>query len=133
MFYHALREGGVSEAKALLMYYAVVVGAKHWKKIDAGISCPIGKYCLRNLGPDIVSLGGELDIMPDGEVVVFWPETFEDPNFLADLQSVESMIADGAVQSLDAIEELAATRHPEKPLAVFGDTMPYLQSDLPSK
>ena len=92
MFYEALREGGVAEPRASLMYAGVLIGSGKW------ITRMKGKPC--NLGPGIVCTNQTVEITLETQ-----PETYGSDKYTSLLASVQSQIGSCAIgqESVEAL------------------------------
>lgn len=98
MFYEALREGGVAEPRASLMYAGVLIGSGKW------ITRMKGKPC--NLGPGIACTNQTLEI-----TLETLPETYGNDEYKALLVSIQRQIESGAVGQ-EAVEALVRAKLP---------------------
>lgn len=123
-FYDALVEASVPPAKAKLMYYAVVVGATHWKDLIEGLSCNVGDNCIQNIGGKGDLHGGNLVTLSDGTKKLVWPETYDTLAFQKDLQQAEIIINKiGDTLGPNDIAVLAKYRHPDAFYLQTGDSI----------
>lgn len=98
MFYEALREGGVAEPRASLMYAGVLIGSGKW------ITRMTGKPC--NLGQGVSCTNQTVDI-----TLETLPETYGSAEYKALFTSIQSQIESGSVGQ-DAVEALARANLP---------------------
>lgn len=98
MFYEALREGGVAEPRASLMYAGVLIGSGKW------ITRMKGKPC--NLGPGIACTNQTVEITLQTQ-----PETYGNDKYASLLASVQSQIESGAIGQ-EAVEALVRAELP---------------------
>ena len=135
-FYNGLLEGGVRKWKAELMFYAVTVGATHWKDAIPGKKCKVGAQCIRAVGATPDLHGGAIMLSAAGEKQVIWKESYDVPGFDKDLQEVAALLekADGAYTP-QQIVELARARYPGNFALQGGDAILFedAQSQYPKE
>lgn len=112
MFYDALVESGVNRAKALTMYYAVLVGSHMWIDLMEGRPCAGLDRCVQNEGqtvsiPDVVIKTNEI-----GDLVAYRKPRFYDPVIAEDITTASYIIEGGSINNPDDVEALARERHP---------------------
>jgi hypothetical protein len=128
-FYDALRESRVPQWKAHLMHYAVIVGSTHWSQLIPGKKCSVGKICVRNVGVGINLHGGKIVTSATGDKVLVKKESFNSPGFKTDLREVAAILKKkGNALSVNDIEALARTRHPNDFFINAGDAILYEDS-----
>lgn len=112
MFYDALIESNVNRAKALTMYYAVLVGSHMWIDLMEGRPCNGVDNCVQSEGttsgiPDAVIKKNE-----NGDLVAYREPRFDDPAISEDIASASTIIEGGSIDNPDDIEAFARARHP---------------------
>ncbi|MGE4167841.1 MAG: DUF1353 domain-containing protein [Xanthobacteraceae bacterium] len=115
VFYDALIEQGVSQAKAKLMYYAVYLGGPKWAELIAGKGC--GKNCIFKIEEPVagVSFAGAKQFITRGP-------TYGEPGFAAELKAVEKLIEEGGdTATLEFLERRAADKKPGDTFYKSGD------------
>lgn len=117
-FYEMLVDEGVTDAKARIMYLAVLIGGRKWIELVPGDNC--GEGCLN----DLVRIpGGAVSARTSGseslKVTRDWPETYETPEFdEAMRRGLAALALYGEDMTPDDVEMLAAVLQPDHP--VFG-------------
>jgi hypothetical protein len=126
MFYDALIESGVSQAKALVMYYAVTVGSHMWINLMEGQPCPGISNCLRSRPPNQTVIPGA-SVRPNqiGELQAYRPPRFDDPVVMQDIQEAQKIIEAGSVKAPEEVEQLAKRRNPSDFFLIHGDSVRY--------
>lgn len=118
VFYEMLLDEGVSEAKARIMYLAVLLGGRKWIELVPGDSC--GEGCLNDLAQ--LPGGAVSTRTSDPEAVRVsrdWPETYETAEFNdAMRRGLAALALYGEAMTSDDVEMLAAVLQPDQ--AVFG-------------
>ena len=99
MFYEALRDGGVTEPRASLMYAGVLLGSGKW------ITRMKGKAC--NVGPGVVCTNQNVEISLETQ-----PEIYGTDHFLASFATMQAQI-EGGVVGQEAVEALARIALPD--------------------
>ncbi|MEM6275304.1 MAG: DUF1353 domain-containing protein [Pseudomonadota bacterium] len=99
MFYEALRDGGVVEPRASLMYAGVLIGSGKW------ITRMKGKTC--DLGPGIACTNQTVEI-----TLETLPETYGSAEYKALFASIQSQIESGAIGQ-EAVEALVRAKLPQ--------------------
>jgi len=110
MFYNALRDLGVPDDKAKVMYFAVYLGGSRWTSLVPGDQC--GANCIN----DALAGGG----VPDGHggVEVFRPDRFGSEEFVTAFDATAPAVSNLADRlTLTQIEDLADSLTPEDPFA----------------
>ncbi|MFN3824146.1 MAG: DUF1353 domain-containing protein [Pseudorhodobacter sp.] len=98
MFYEALRDSGVPEIRASILYAGVLIGSGKWITRMEGKPCPYGQTCLQNAPTFVLQQEGEL---------------FGTEGFAASFADVASVIeAADQPLTLAEIEALALERIP---------------------
>lgn len=118
LFYEMLRDEGVSDAKARIMYLAVLLGGRKWIALVPGENC--GEGCLNDLsgisGDTVVAHASDPDAVG---VSRGWPETYETDEFADSMRrGLAALALYGDEMTPDDVEMLAAVLQPEQP--VFG-------------
>ncbi|WP_065754075.1 DUF1353 domain-containing protein [Bradyrhizobium paxllaeri] len=126
MFYDALIESGVSQAKALVMYYAVTVGSHMWISLMEGQSCPNMSNCVRSRPPGQAVIP-DASIRPNqiGELQAYRPPRFDDPVVIQDIQAAQKIIEAGSLKAPEEVEQLAKRRNPSDFFLTHGDSVRY--------
>jgi hypothetical protein len=93
VFYDALLASNVSEAKALLMYFAVYLGGPKWTKLVEGKPCSTGRNCIQRIAnqqwpQNTIKTSGE----QEGASYLFRPAQYDDPAFSEHLREAEKFI-----------------------------------------
>jgi hypothetical protein len=116
VFYEMLKDQGVAEGTARIMYLAVLVGSRKWVQLVPGESC--GPNCIRDVGEmTTVTVG------PKGGIYREWAETFDTPEYDAAMRlGVAALAAYGDEMTVYDIEALAAELLPDAPVFSLGDT-----------
>lgn len=115
VFFDALLESGVTEAKAKLMYYAVYLGGPKWLELMPPKPCPgsAGKPCIY-----LDTVRG----VTSKSIRVSRSSDYDDPEFKADLKETEqAIIASGAKMTLEELEKRAQAKRPNDFFYVNGD------------
>jgi hypothetical protein len=116
VFYDALVETGVADAKSKLMYYAVYLFGPKWLELIAGKPC--GKNCVFKVDID-AQLGGK----DAGKLIISRPSQYSDPELPGDLKEVEKLIAEqGDKVNLGYLEQRAQRKRPNDYFYTRGDT-----------
>lgn len=115
VFYEMLKDQGVSEGTARIMYLAVLIGSRKWVQLVPGENC--GPNCLRDMGGmATVTLG------PTDQVYREWPETFDTPEYDEAMRlGVAALAVYGDEMSVDDVDALAAQLLPGDPVFELGD------------
>lgn len=125
MFYDALVESGVNRAKALTMYYAVLVGSHMWIDLMEGRPCAGLEKCVQNVGGRVSIPGAVIKKNESGDLVAYRKPQFEDPAIAKDIAAASSIIEGGSIDSPDDVEALARARHPNDFFLSNGDAIFY--------
>ena len=145
MFYDALIESGVFRAKALTMYYAVVVGSHMWISLIEGRPCSGVENCIQKAADPsatmtiIRSMQGRRESMsvPDGsssiiikrneagELIAYRGPRFSDLTIAADIAEADLIISSGSIKTPEEVDALALMRHPNDFLLQAGDALPF--------
>ncbi|WP_306752400.1 M12 family metallopeptidase [Paracoccus actinidiae] len=121
VFYEMLLDEGVSEAKARIMYLAVLLGGRKWIELVPGDSC--GEGCLN----DLARLPGGVVSMraSDPEAVKVsrdWPETYGTAEFDdAMRRGLTALALYGEAMTSDDVEMLAAVLQPDQAVYALAD------------
>lgn len=106
VFFDALIEAGVDRGKAKVMYYAVYLGGPKWAELIPGRDC--GNNCIFQI-EDGAQKSGE----PPRRHYVTRGQTYNEPDFAAELAAVEMMVKQqGDAIGLDALEKRAESKRP---------------------
>jgi hypothetical protein len=126
MFYDALIESGVSKAKALAMYYAVMVGSHMWISLMEGQPCSGMSNCIRSRPPSqVVIPGASIRPNPIGELQAYRPPRFDDPAVMQDIREAQKIIEAGSANAPEEVEQLAKRRNPADFFLIYGDSVRY--------
>lgn len=125
MFYDALVESGVNRAKALTMYYAVLVGSHMWIDLMEGRPCAGLERCVQNVGEPMSIPGAVIKKNESGDLVAYRKPRFEDPAIAKDITAASSIIEGGSIDNPDDVEALARARHPSDFFLNNGDAISY--------
>lgn len=125
MFYNALIESGVAQAKALVMYYAVMVGSHMWIGLMEGQPCAGMSNCVRRAPAETVIPGATIRVNLAGELQAYRPPRFDDPAVTQDIREAQKIIEAGSVRAPDEVEQLAKRRNPSDFFLTHGDTVRY--------
>ncbi|MBB2754550.1 UNVERIFIED_ORG: hypothetical protein GGI57_005285 [Rhizobium aethiopicum] len=125
MFYDALIESGVHRAKALTMYYAVLVGSHMWINLVEGKPCKGMNNCVQNVGGSLSIPSAIIERNESGELVAYRSPRFSDPEIEKDITEAGAIIEGGSIDNPDAVEELARGRHPDDFFLNNGDAITY--------
>ena len=125
MFYDALIESGVNRAKALSMYYAVIVGSHMWINLVEGQPCRGMDNCIQNVNgnlqvPDTIVRKNET-----GDLQAYRPQRFTQPNIAKDILEASAIIEGGSINSPEAVEGLALSRNRGDFFLKNGDAIAY--------
>ncbi|TBC25596.1 DUF1353 domain-containing protein (plasmid) [Rhizobium ruizarguesonis] len=112
MFYDALVESGVNRAKALTMYYAVLVGSHMWIDLMEGRPCAGLDRCVQSEGETVSIPGAVIKMNESGDLVAYRKPQFDDPAIANDITAASAIIEGGSVDNPDDVEALARERHP---------------------
>lgn len=106
VFYDALIESGVSEARAKLLYYAVYLGGPKWVELIPGTGC--GGNCVFK-----VETNGAFGNANKDKTIISRSARYNEPGFPAELKEVEKLIREGGDKvSLDYLEKRAEKTEP---------------------
>ncbi|MGO8098547.1 DUF1353 domain-containing protein [Rhizobium leguminosarum] len=125
MFYDALVESGVNRAKALTMYYAVLVGSHMWIDLMEGRPCAGVQNCVQNVGGSTPIPGAVIKRNESGDLVAYRKPRFADPEISQDITAASSIIEGGSIDNPDDVEALARARHPNDFFLINGDAVSY--------
>lgn len=136
VFYEMLRDEGVSDAKARIMYLAVLLGGRKWVALVPGDNC--GEGCLN----DLARASGDAVIARASDTAAVsvsrdWPETYETDEFADSMRrGLAALALYGDAMTPDDVEMLAAVLQPEQPVfslhdsyALEGPADPLLRGD----
>lgn len=116
VFYDMLKDLGVGEAKAQMMYLGVLVGASKWIRLVPGQSC--GPNCINEMADALP----QVDVL-GGEIYREWPETYGTPEFEAAMQrGMAELEVRGEQMTLGDVNLLARDLLEGHPVFVEGDT-----------
>jgi hypothetical protein len=111
VFFDALRAAGVSEDKAKLMYFAILVGGPKWEKLDPSKTCNAGKGC-QKVVPEMIEPRSRLEGSGQQQYLVR-KATYGDAKFVTDLKKAEETImSDPSALSVADIEAMARKARP---------------------
>lgn len=135
MFYDALIESGVLQAKALAMYYAVMVGSHMWINLMEGQPCPGMGNCIRSRPSQSIIPGASIRSNPSGELQAYRPPRFDDPAVIQDIREAQKIIEAGSVKAPEEVEQLAKRRNPSDFFLAHGDSVRFQGpgSNLPNE
>ena len=106
VFFAALIESGVTEAKAKLLYYAVYLGGPKWVELIPGKSC--GKNCVFK-----VEIDGLLGESSKQKSTIARPARYSEAGFSSELREGEKIINEGGAEvDLDFLEKRAEKVEP---------------------
>jgi hypothetical protein len=112
VFYDALRANNVSEEKAKLMYFAVMVGGPKWEKLDPAKTCTTGANCQKTLIPQMIEPRSTIQSAGKAQYLVR-PATYNDPDFKREMAEAQAVIAKNAGKmTLEEVAELARKAKP---------------------
>jgi hypothetical protein len=123
MFYDALIESGVPTAKALTMYYAVMVGSHIWINLMEGQPCDGMGNCVRMRLPQTVIPDASVRPNQIGELQAYRPPRFDDPAVKQDIQEAQKIIEAGSVKAPEEVEQLAKRRNTSDFFLTNGDSV----------
>lgn len=123
MFYDALIESGVAQAKALVMYYAVMVGSHMWINLMEGQPCSGMGNCVRSRPSQTVIPGASVRSNQIGELQAYRPPRFDDPAVMQDIREAQKIIEAGSVKAPEEVEQLAKRRNPSDFFLTHGDSV----------
>lgn len=124
MFYDALIESNVPTAKALTMYYAVMVGSHMWINLMEGQPCDgIGGGCVRSRPMETDLQGATVRSNQIGELQAYRPPRFDKQEVQEDIQGAQKIIEGGSLKSPEEIEQLAKRRNPGDFFLTKGDSV----------
>lgn len=112
MFYDALVESGVNRAKALTMYYAVLVGSHMWIDLMEGRPCAELDRCVQSEGETVSIPDAVIKKNESGDLVAYRKPRFDDPAIAKDITVASSIIEGGSIDDPNDVEALARARHP---------------------
>jgi hypothetical protein len=116
VFYDMLKDLGVTEAKAQIMYLGVLVGASKWIRLVPGDDC--GPKCINDLADALP----QVDV-DNGDVYREWPEIYSTPEFDAAMQrGITELQARGERMTLGDVNLLARDLLGGHPIFTEGDT-----------
>ena len=108
VFYDALRTTGVGEAKAKIMYAAVMIGGPKWIKLIPGKPCSAGTACIQSVERLVLPRGATRSVADDGNPIIARDANYDDPAVKAAIEEARSRIeADPNAVSLEDIEKMA--------------------------
>jgi len=125
MFYDALIESGVNRAKALTMYYAVLVGSHMWIDLMEGRPCAGMQNCVQSVGGSPAIPGAVIKKNDSGDLVAYREPRFSDPAIEQDITAASLIIEGGSIDNPDDVEALARARHPDDFFLTHGDAITY--------
>ncbi|MEQ1697329.1 MAG: DUF1353 domain-containing protein [Hyphomicrobiaceae bacterium] len=107
VFYEGLLASGVEKAKALTMYYAVLIGGPKWIWLIPPKPCSLGGSCVFKIETAILPPGGTISTL--GNVRYYQrPARFNDPKILTEIKEASLAIeAQKGAVTLDALVERA--------------------------
>ncbi|HRW16931.1 MAG: DUF1353 domain-containing protein [Rhodobacteraceae bacterium] len=116
VFYDMLKDQGVSDGKARIMYMAVLLGSRKWVKLVPGESC--GPNCIQDIGA-LPSMNRG----PKDELYREWDETYDTPEFDAAMRlGMAALAMFGDEMMLEDMNVLAAELLPDQPVFQIGDS-----------
>ncbi|WP_162268416.1 DUF1353 domain-containing protein [Bradyrhizobium manausense] len=125
MFYNALIESGVSQAKALVMYYAVMVGSHMWINLMEGQPCSGIANCVRRAPAETVIPNASIRPNQAGELQAYRPPRFDDPAVMRDIREAQKIIEAGSIKAPEEVEQFAKRRNPSDFFLTHGDSVRY--------
>ncbi|MBI5129536.1 MAG: DUF1353 domain-containing protein [Rhodopseudomonas palustris] len=125
MFYDALIESGVTRVKALVMYYAVMVGSHMWINLMEGRPCSAMQNCIQNVDATRVIPGSTIRKNETNELQAYRPSRFDDPTVVRDIAEAQVIIEGGSITSPEAVEQLARHRNASDFYLIHGDSIAY--------
>lgn len=127
MFYNALIESGVDRPKALVMYYAVMVGSHMWINLMEGQPCAGMSNCVRAGPAETVAAIPNSTIRSNqiDELQAYRAPRFDDPAVMQDIREAQKIIEAGSVKAPDEVEQLAKRRNPSDFYLTNGDSVRY--------
>lgn len=125
MFYNALIESGVSQAKSLVMFYAVTVGSHIWINLMEGQSCSGVNNCIRSRPAPMVIPGASVRSNQIGELQAYRAPRFDDPVVMQDIREAQTIIEAGSLKTPEDVEQLAKRRNPSDFFLINGDSIRY--------
>jgi hypothetical protein len=125
MFYNALIESGVDRAKALVMYYAVMVGSHIWINLMEGQPCSGVSNCVRARPTETVIPNSTIRPNQNDELQAYRAPRFDDPAVMQDIREAQKIIEAGSVKAPDEVEQLAKRRNPSDFFLTHGDSVRY--------
>lgn len=125
MFYDALIESGVTRAKALVMYYAVMVGSRMWISLMEGQPCSGVANCIQNVNASREIPDAAIRKNEAGDLQAVRPARFDDPKVRQDIAAAQTIIEAGSLETPEDVEQLARTRNPTDFFLTHGDSIRY--------
>jgi hypothetical protein len=107
VFHEALLASGVSNGKAMLMYFAVYLGGPKWVKLIEGKACQTGEICIQQV-PNQQWPRGTSRRKIENNDILRRPAQYDDPSFGKHLESAKELIdARGQAAKIEDLEKLA--------------------------
>ena len=125
MFYDALIESGVPRAKALSMYYAVIVGSHMWINLIEGQQCHGIDNCIQSVNGSLQVPDAVVRKNGNGDLQAYRAPRFQRPDIAKDIAEADIIIEAGSIDGPDAVDALAMSRHPNDFFLMNGDAMSY--------
>lgn len=125
MFYDALIESGVNRGKALIMYYAVMVGSHMWVDLIEGQNCSGISKCIQSVGLNQSIPGAKIRKNEHNQLQAYRPARFEDHAVLEDISEAKKIIEEGSINTPEDVERLAKNRNPNDFFLTHGDSIRY--------
>jgi hypothetical protein len=125
MFYDALIESGVNRAKALVMYYAVIVGSHMWIDLMEGRPCTGIGNCIQDTNAPQQIPGAAIRKNDANTLQAYRPPRFMQPEVARDILEARVIIEAGSISNPDDVEKLALHRNPDDFFLKHGDSVSY--------
>ena len=114
VFYDALLAGGVTEAKAEVMYYAVAIGGPKWISLIEGVPCKVGNACIESVNVPTKIPRSAIVTSDSGQLMAVRPAQYDRLDMASELKAVADLVEQpGAKVSLADLDARAKARNPD--------------------